>query len=1028
MRQQLRGRAHRAAGVAGLVLLVATASLAGPAAAHLQSGTRPAETQPTDTWPKIGHDAANTGVSPDPLISSANAAQLGVRWMAPTGTTDYSSPVVEWNATLGETLVYQGNENGYLTAFEEASGQTVWSDNLGSAIRDTPLVEGNNVWVADTFSPVLYKLDAATGAVECSTPMVSTENGSPTIGAGPGGAPTIFIGVNDLGTANGPIYAVNEADCSVDWQFSSYNGNDAAGTWDPLAFATDADGNPLLVFGTADPDSTVYAVNAATGVEVWSYQAIVNPTFSDDDFGAGASITAPGVNGFADGVVYIPGKDGYVFALDLTTGALIWDFNFGAAFNATPEYSRATAAVAGDDVIFGGTMGVACLNATTGAVVWQNQINPGGEVLSDSAVVGPAGQQVVAVTDLGGDLSVLDLATGHVLYTYPMGGFSVASVSDVDGNLLANSSAGYLYDFAVGGANAGAPTTAVTSPAPGTTVANPNGSLTISGTASGGPLAGVDVAVQEGGSTGTWWNAAAGTFTPGYANNPATLASPGAVSSTWSIRVPIPSGGGTYSVQAAAVGSDGLTDTAADAASPNAAHEAFNVSFLKSSPHLTATNGIYVAPGTKIPVSGSGFAAGESVTLSLAGTTLATVTTAGNGSFPATQILVPATAAFGTASLVGTGVTSGKTSTVTIDVSNEWTSANYASGNTAMEPNDLVLRNHVSPVGPAYLVQAWSYPTGASVETTAAFYKNVLYFGNDAGTVTALSAHQSVPLWTYQAGSAVKSSPVVANGLVIFGTSAGSIVALNATTGAVVWNDPTTSAVTAAPSVSGNLVVVGTADGTVYAVQTGTGAALWQATTPGAVDGAAAIDPANHQVMVGAGDEVVALGGAKGTTLWTAPTHGTVTAYPTVSGGEVYVGDASGTVYALKETNGATTWTYKTTGAVTQGGSLMTFNGVNYVVGTSTGNVYFITVNKGKLFKSFTTGAAVTGISSSPGFAMVTTAAGSALGYKYTGGASWAWSAPGGFASSATIVNGVVYLTGLDQTVRAFTVPGVPIP
>ncbi len=993
--------------------------------------SQPADAQPVNTWPKGGHDAANTDASPDPLLSTADAAQLGVRWMAGTGTTEYSSPVVQWNAALGETLAYQGNENGYLTAYDEANGQTVWSAFLGSAIRDTPLVEGNNVWVADTFSPSLFKLNAATGAVECSTPLVSTDNGSPTIGLGPGGQLTVYIAVNDLGTANGPLYAVNEADCSVDWQYDSYNGNDAAGSWDFLSYADSATGEPLVVLGTADPDSAVYAVDAATGQKVWSFKTLPVSTTTDTDVGAGASITAPGVNGFADGVAYVPGKDGYLYALDLTTGAMIWDFNFGAAYPGGVPYSRSTPAVTGDDVIVGGTMGVVEVNATTGAPVWHWHGAAGtggaGEVVGAVAVIGPPGQQVVAATNLSGDLDVLDAQTGALLYTDNIGYFSVASPADVDGNLLVSSSSGFLYDFAPGGANSGTPTTAVTSPAAGANVGNPNGMLTIKGTASGGPVAGVQVAVQEGGSAGPWWDGASGTFTTGYFNNPATLASPGSASTTWALAVPVPTSGGTYKVLASAVAQNGLADASADSPSPSAAHVSFTVGFLHSAPHFMTTNGSYVAPGAAVDVAGSGFGPGEQVGVTLDGTTLATVTASGTGTLATTAVAVPAATATGPAALVATGATTGDTSSASIDVSNEWTSQAGGPTHTAVDANDSVLAQHVSPSSGTYLTQAWSYPSGAAIETSATVCKNVAYFANDAGVVTALDIHQSIPLWTYQAPSAVDSSPLVAAGLVIFGTESGEVVALSQATGAVVWTDTVGSAVNSSPESANGLVVVGSAAGTLYALATATGAVTWSQPLGGPIQGSPAIDAGAGRVVVGAGDSVVGLRLSTGAVAWTQATAGAVTAYPTLVAGKVLVGSADGVVHQYSESSGTPGWSFTANGAVTAGGSLWSGT-TDYIVGSAAGTVYFLNTQNGSVARSYTTGSAVVGVSAAPGFAVVTSAAGVTQGFKYLGYASWKYTATAGFNSSATVVNGILYLTGLDQTIRAFTIPGRPIP
>ena len=60
----------------------------------------------------------------------------------------------------------------------------------------------------------------------------------------------------------------------------------------------------------------------------------------------GVTISPPGVNGFADGVAYAHTKYGDAYALDLTTGALIWQYNFGSP-------SISTAALSGTNLVLG---------------------------------------------------------------------------------------------------------------------------------------------------------------------------------------------------------------------------------------------------------------------------------------------------------------------------------------------------------------------------------------------------------------------------------------------------------------------------------------------------------------------------------------------------------------------------------------------------------------------------------------------------------------------------------------------------
>ena len=105
------------------------------------------------TWPKYGYNASDTGTSPDPTVSTANAGHLGVKWMVPDQTQSESSPVVGYDAQLGENVVYQGNIEGGFTAFDAATGAVVWSTNLGSAVISTPIVADGAVWVDRSFSP-----------------------------------------------------------------------------------------------------------------------------------------------------------------------------------------------------------------------------------------------------------------------------------------------------------------------------------------------------------------------------------------------------------------------------------------------------------------------------------------------------------------------------------------------------------------------------------------------------------------------------------------------------------------------------------------------------------------------------------------------------------------------------------------------------------------------------------------------------------------------------------------------------------
>lgn len=982
---------------------------------------------PEYSWPRIGHDPGNSGVSADPAISSSNAAGLGVRWMESTGAGIVSSPVVAWNQELGETLVYVGNEAGYLTAFNQTTGGTVWSVNLGSEIVSSPLVEGGYVWVTRDYSPMLYKLDAATGAEVCSAPLTSTSEGSPTIGTPSGGTTSIYIGVNDLGTTSGPIYSVAESNCAVNWQFTNYS--TVSGTWDPLSFATDATGRSLVLAGTADTDASIYAIDALTGSLVWSFKTFAEPGNTDTDVGAGVSVSPPGAKGFPDGVAYVPGEDGYMYALDLTTGTLIWDTYFGAGL---PSYhtARATAALVGGAVVFGEADGVMALDQTTGTKLWSYTTNV--ESLSAAAGLGPSGQQVVAVTTVAGAFDVLDASSGSLLYSFHSPTYATSSMADVDGNLLVTSADGFVYDLAVGGGNGAPPATVISSPLNSGIVSYPSsGALTVHGSAQGQKIEGVEVAIQSGGSSGPWWNAETATWTHGFFDNQATLAKLGLSSTRWSFVLPVPSEGGEYRVEASAYQKNGLADTNELSASPGATNIVFTVKPAAGTARLTTPLGSVVAPGTAVAVGGSGFAPDETVSISLGSTMLATKTTSSNGRLPRIYVKIPANAAFGPAELTGVGASSGKTASAPIDILNSWMGAGYSATHPSFEPNDVTLLETVAPGPPTFLAPAWSDPLAAGVRTSLAVADDIGYYADDAGDVTAVDVRNGQPVWTAHVASSIDSSPALTATQVILGTRDDSVVALDRNSGQPQWSTTTTSPVESAPALSGDQVLVGSDDGTVYSLNAATGAVSWSYHAGGSVLGSPAVDAASGIVVVGdTSGAVTALSCASGSVLWQVTTGGPVTATASIYSGVVYVGSADHTVYAFSEQTGAVTWQYQTSGQVTTGGIIYSQVGSpqSYAVGASDGSIYLLNLVTGGAQAVQNVGGPVAGLAGSKGWITVTTTDGQVWGLKRSAEPIWNTSTGAAMSAAATVLDGVIYVGGEDQTLTAYTVPGQPIP
>ena len=976
---------------------------------------------PTYVWPEAAQNSSLTGVSADPSLNTSNASSLGVRWMANVGSEVLSSPIVAYNTTLGETLVYVATTAGLITAYDQATGLPVWSVNMGGYITSTPLAEGNHLWVAVQDSGRVYKLDAASGATQCSAsaPLPTPLYSSPTLATPPGGKPTLYIGEMDTGGAKGGVIAIDEATCHLDFTSNPVPGPGTSGVWDPISYGVDATGEPLVVFGTANPDESIYAIDAMTGALVWRFSTFLAP--GDYDVGAGITVSAPGVNGIADGMAYGISKYGYVFAVDLTTGALIWRYNFGAESLSTP-------ALSGSNLVFGDDGGVICLNALTGALIWQSSV--GSSVHTDGAVavVGPIGSQIVAYGDLDGTFRTLSLATGTQLYSYQTGSYIVGGVGETDGNLIEASTDGYLYDFAPGGGNLPAPSTAVTSPTPSSTLINPGGTLKIAGTAtSTSPIGTVNIFVQRNGAGGGWWDSLSRTWVHEPYPNEAVLSTPDQTTSNWSIAVPTSSAGGGLRVLASAVNSSGVADISAEQSPVTASRASYTIRPSASAAVLTLTSRWVAIDGT-LDVSGHGFTPDQSVTLSLNGLRLGAAMADSKGALLAAKFRVPVSDNFGPQTLVATETSTGREATTApVYVTNVWGQAGEDAAHTGLDPNDLVLRNHLGISGFNYLVPSWSFNAGSAVHGSVDVVDGVVYVADSRGVVDAINVQSGMEKWSSvpARSSDIDTAPAVVGDLVIVGAVNHHMYGLDASTGKVVWTTTLAGAIESSPTSAGADVYLGTDNGDVYSLDAATGKVVWQAKAAGTVKGSPAVDTSRGLVVVGDGTGPCEHShSGTGAVRWKNTVGGSIKASGSLASDYAYFGSENGYEFALNETTGKIKWKHDVGAPIT---SPATLSDGEVVVGSGT-SLVFLYEGSGLVQTTVQEPGTVVGSAGADDFIALTLANGDVEGVRPVTEDYHAWvtSLPTTLSSGPTLVNGEVFATGSDGTIQCWTVPGSP--
>ncbi|HZT12515.1 MAG TPA: PQQ-binding-like beta-propeller repeat protein [Candidatus Baltobacteraceae bacterium] len=957
-------------------------------------------------WSQFLGNNQHTSYQPDPAITTSNAPQMGVKWMANLFASALSSPVVAFNAALNKEVVYVGDERADVFALDAATGQVLWSTNIGQgdAIRATPAVgPDGGVWFGTTYNPRLYKLDGATGAVICS--LQSPDNkpvwGSPMLAAPNGGNTSVFWDALDSGGSNpiGPVVGTDAASCTTSWTQSV-----SSGAWTTPSFGATTGGEPLVFVGTADPTDSEYAIDAQTGAIKWQYQTDTGG-FPGYDIGAASTVSPAGTNGFADGVVYVSNEFGREYALDLATGNPIWNYEVYQQNYQGKRYVISSAALDGNQLVFGYFNGMISLNASTGAPIW-NWAAPAGVDVSP-AIAGPAGQEVVAFGDLTGAFRLFSLSGGSSLYSFQTGKYIVGSPAIYNGTIYEPSADGFLYAFTAGGGNGNKPSEAVVSPANNSTIPNPNGAVTISGTASdASSVQNVEVAVQAGGSYGLWYNGTTNSWQNAPYRNAATLSSPGTSITNWTYSLPVPPAGGSYEIFANAVNGGNLVDKGSTSY--------FTVSPSRSEPVVTVST-TDAPPGSALNAFATSFQPNETVTFTLLGTTVATAIANSKGRVPKTVFQMPANAPFGPTSLTLTGQTSGKSASTTLFVTNEWTQFGYTAQHPAQEPNDSVIAKVIF-VGQSILNVYWMYNSGAPINTSPAVVNNVAYFGNDGGTVSSVNVPSGSPRWTYTIPSkaAIRSSPAIdPSGHVIFGANDGNLYVLD-TNGQLV----TTTSLggnLGSPAYANGSVIIANDAGQITALSDPGFTANWSVNAGSAVTASPAYDAKNGIAIVGtASGAVIAYASATGAVKWSSTTGGQVNAV-VMHDGAVYAGSADGKLYAYNESDGTQKWAINGDGSAVTAVAIQG-NGPGF--GTATGDMYDATVN-GTIIHTRTYGnTPIEGLSSASIDLFATTGNGS-IQLLRTNDGGWHYGSGSAFGAGPVVLDGMLFAGAQDGNLYA---------
>jgi eukaryotic-like serine/threonine-protein kinase len=368
-------------------------ALTGPSAASPAPSSSPSE-----SWYMFGHDLTNA------RYSTSNAPKTShLLWQA---TLDNA---VRSSITISGSTAYVGTMSGNVYALDAITGSTLWTYNTGTKIFTTPTVANGMVYVGSADNWNYYALNAADGSLAWSFHT----------GGGTFSSVTVVNNIAYIGSTDKNMYALDANNGNTIWTFTSAGEiRDSPAVVDGVIYFG------CFVGSTDVGSGNLYALNAATGTEIWS-----SPTGDSDTY----SNSCPAVVG---GVVYVGSTDHHLYAFKASDGTQIWNFPTPAKVSSSPAVHNGIVYVGCESGDF------YAINAATGTQVWTAKA--GGIIYSSPAIA----DGVVYVGGYGDDtVYAFDASSGSILWSHTTGNGVFSSPTISGGVMFVGSYDSSVYAF-----------------------------------------------------------------------------------------------------------------------------------------------------------------------------------------------------------------------------------------------------------------------------------------------------------------------------------------------------------------------------------------------------------------------------------------------------------------------------------------------------------------------------------------------------------------------------------------------------
>ena len=236
--------------------------------------------------------------SEDYNVYALDTATGSLLWNFTTGYCVFGTPAYD----RPSGIVYAGSyDNSVYALNASAGGKLVWNFTTGGLVRSSPIVHGGVVYVGSE-DHALYALNGLTGKMLWKFVTQGWIVSTPMFHDG-----VIYIGSEDFN-----MYAVDASSGQLVWQFATGFQIDST----PVVVES------VLFFGS--DDDCMYALDLPAKQQhasPSSSSSSMSPTLKWKYCTKGWVYSSPAV---AQGIVYVGSLDSYVYALNATSGAVVW--------------------------------------------------------------------------------------------------------------------------------------------------------------------------------------------------------------------------------------------------------------------------------------------------------------------------------------------------------------------------------------------------------------------------------------------------------------------------------------------------------------------------------------------------------------------------------------------------------------------------------------------------------------------------------------------------------------------------------